>query len=74
MKGGPGSVRLRFLRRTVRTVPVFGSDGSFGGEAFSLFLHCLKEGQCTVLVSVPENGSDGSSFGSGRTYMFFLPS
>ena len=32
-----GWVRLRFMHGTVRTVPVFGSDGSRGEKGFSVF-------------------------------------
>ena len=32
-QGGHGSVRLRFVHGTVRAVPAFGSDGSYGERA-----------------------------------------
>ena len=60
------------MLRIVRTVPVFGSDGS-SGEGFSVCFSIVED-RSTVLVSVPEkrfrrfrvpfleNGSDRSGF------------
>ena len=41
--GWPSSVRLRFVDGTVRTVPVFGSDGSSLERFFFLFQYCVTE-------------------------------
>ena len=56
MQGGHGSVRLRFVHKTVPAVPVSGSDGSSGEKVSHYFRRVLTE----------RHGS-GSGFGFQKT-------
>ena len=58
---------LRFVHRTVRAAPVFGSDGSLGKVIFNIFEHCFDRREWFRFrfrfLKSGSNGS-GSSFGS----------
>ena len=69
-------VELRFVLTTVRAVPAFSPDGSYGRRVAMCFLTMLKEGTVPIPTAVAEkrfwqfwfcfrfwkNGSEGSGF------------
>ena len=60
-RGGPGSVRLWFVHRTVRKVPVFGLDGSSEKGSLSLCFYIVsREARIRVRCRFRKNYSDGS--------------